>query len=113
MSKVVALGEPDDLVALLAVGIEVTPCRSGQELEERLAGLADAGNVGLVFVAEPVAELDMNVVNEARQGHEMVILVIPTLTGHKQLSEQALSRLLEEAAGADLLAREAESAERG
>ena len=43
MSKVVALGATEELVALVAAGIEVRPCRGGQELEELLAGLRKMG----------------------------------------------------------------------
>jgi vacuolar-type H+-ATPase subunit F/Vma7 len=111
MSEVVALGEPGDLAALLAAGVTVTPCASAEELGDRLAELAVSEEVGLVLVAEPVATLDMDAVDEARQRHDLVVLVIPTLGSQAQVSEKALSRLLEEAAGADLLAREAEAAE--
>ena len=55
MSKVVALGAPEELVALVAAGVEVRPCRTGEELEELLESLADEADVGLLLVAEPVA----------------------------------------------------------
>ena len=108
MSKVVALGAPEELVALVAAGVEVRPCRTGEELEELLESLAGEADVGLVLVAEPVASLNREAVDEARRSGVQVILLVPTLASHQQMSERALSRLLEEAAGADLLAREAE-----
>ena len=104
----VALGEPDELIALLAAGIDVRPCRSAEELEKQLEGLAGRQDVGLVLVTERAAQLNQEVLDDARRAHGLVILVVPTLKSHRRMSEQALSRLLEQAAGADLLAREAE-----
>lgn len=113
MSKVVALGEPEELVALLAAGIDVRPCPSAEELADQLESLTSRREVRLVLVTEQVAELDAEAVEEARRLHGLVVLVVPTLKGHRRVSERALSRLLEEAAGADLLAREAEEAPHG
>ncbi len=113
MSKVVALGEPEELVALLAAGIDVRPCPSAEELADQLETLTSRREVKLVLVSEQVAELDAEAVEEARRIHGLVVLVVPTLKGHRRVSERALSRLLEEAAGADLLAREAEEAPQG
>ena len=134
----VALGEPDELIALLAAGIEVCPCRSAEELEEQLEALASRRRVrlearplstvtpgnhneprsespaktrdrrSLVLVTEGAAELNQEALDESRRRHGLVILVVPTLRSHRRLSERGLSRLLEEAAGADLLARQAE-----
>jgi len=109
----VALGEPDELIALLAAGIDVRPCRSAEELEEQLEGLAARRDVGLVLVSEQVAQLNPEALDEARRVQALVVLVVPTLKSHRRLSERALSRLLEEAAGADLLAREAEEGPQG
>lgn len=111
MSKVVALGAPEELVALVAAGVEVRPCRSGEDLEEALEALGKERDVGLVLVAEPVASLNQEAVDEARRIGGQVILLVPTLSSHQRMSERALSRLLEEAAGADLLAREAEASQ--
>lgn len=108
-----ALGEPDELIALLAAGIDVRPCRSAEELEEHLEGLAGREDVGLVLVTEQAAQLNQEALNEARRRQGLVILVVPTLTSHRRMSERALSLLLEEAAGADLLAREAEEGPHG
>ena len=111
MSKVVALGEPDDLVALVAAGIEVRPCRSADELEAELEGLAGAAEVALVLVTETTAAMNLEALEEARRERGLLALVIPTLRSHRRLAERALSRLLEESAGADLLARESGSYE--
>ena len=108
MSKVVALGEPEELIALLAAGIDVRPCPSAEELTNQLEGLTSRRDVRLVLVTEQVAELDAEALEEARRRHGLVVLIVPTLKGQRRVSERALSRLLEEAAGADLLAREAE-----
>ncbi len=108
-----ALGEPDELIALLAAGIDVRPCRSAEELEEQLEELAGRQDVGLVLVTEQAAQLNQEALDEARRLHGSVILVVPTLKRHQRMSERALSRLLEEAAGADLLAREAEEGPQG
>jgi vacuolar-type H+-ATPase subunit F/Vma7 len=105
MGRVVALGEPTELVALLAAGIEVRPCRSAQELEEQLEELAGRREVALLLMTERALALSPEVV-ERRRREGLVLLVVPTLRSHQHLSEAALSRLLEEAAGADLLARE-------
>ncbi len=113
MSKVVALGEPEELVALLAAGIDVRPCPSAEELADQLETLTSRREARLVLVTEQVAELDAEAVEEARRLHRLVVLVVPTLKGQRRVSERALSRLLEEAAGADLLAREAEEASQG
>ena len=113
MSKVVALGEPEELVALLAAGIDVRPCPSAEELADQLETLTSRREARLVLVTEQVAELDAEAVEEARRLHRLVVLVVPTLKGQRRVSERALSRLLEEAAGADLLAREAEEAQQG
>ena len=113
MSKVVALGEPEELVALLAAGIDVRPCPSAEELADQLGTLASRREARLVLVTEQVAELDEEAVEEARRLHGLVVLVVPTLKGRRRVSERALSRLLEEAAGADLLAREAEEGPQG
>lgn len=110
MSKVVALGEPDDLVALVAAGIEVRPCRTARELEAELEALTEAA---LVLVSESAAEMNPEALEEARSRRGLRLLVIPTLGSHRRLAERSLSRLLEEAAGADLLARETESYEKG
>ena len=115
MGKVVALGEPAELVALLAAGIEVRPCRSAEELEGQLEGLAGRREVALLLMTERALALSPAAVERcqrAPQGRGLVLLVIPTLGSHRHLSEGALSRLLEEAAGADLLGHEAEGNQR-
>lgn len=111
MSEVVALGEPDELVALVAAGIEVRACRSAAELEAELEALAGDARVALVLVAETAAATNPEALEEARRDRGLLALVIPTLRGHRRLAERALSRLLEESAGADLLARESDAGE--
>ena len=106
-----ALGEPAELVALLAAGVEVRPCRSAEELDGHLEGLADRREAALVLMTERAVALSPAEV-ERRQRQGLVLLVIPTLGSHRHLSEEALSRLLEEAAGADLLGHEAQGNQR-
>lgn len=112
MGKVVALGEPAELVALLAAGIEVRPCRSARELEEHLEGLTARRDVALLLMTERAVALGPEAVERSRR-EGLALLVVPTLASHRHLSEEALSRLLEEAAGADLLGRGGEASEAG
>ncbi len=105
MSKLVVVGTQRLTLPLTAVGFEPVEAADAAALEEALNRLSVDASVALVVCGESQAKDCPAAVARFRRHAHGVVLVVPDGPEAKHLGREAVRRLIEQAAGVDLIGR--------
>ena len=100
MSKAAAVGRYDSIYGFRSVGMDVFSVHTPKECREAVESITDHG-YGLLFLTEEFAYLPE--IKSLLGKPTPAVLVIPDAEGSRGTAAQELHRMVETAAGADLL----------
>ena len=107
MSKLVVVGNQRLTLPLSAIGFEPVEAADAAALEQALNRLSVDASVALVVCGESQAHGCPAAVARFRQHGSGVVLVVPDGPAPQHLGRETIRRLIEQAAGVDLIGRKA------
>ena len=105
MYKIAVLGDRDSIYGFAALGLEVFPVSEAAKGAETLKRLA-ARDYGIIYVTEGLYSQLSEEIDKYRSQKLPAIVPIPGATGNTGEGRQALSRLVVQAVGTDILGNE-------
>ena len=99
MSKIAMLGPKFIYSALAAAGVDVFPCDSTLQSQQRLSELAERGDHEIVFMAERYSS-ELTTEIEAAEAKGLNIVLLPDHRGSTGLFREKLHGLIRRATGA-------------
>lgn len=106
MAKLVVVGTQRLALPLTAIGFEPVEAADAAALEQALDRLSVDASVALVVCGESQASGCREAVERFRRHGLGVVLVVPDGPEAKHFGREAVRRLIEQAAGVDLIGRE-------
>lgn len=101
--KIAAVGEEDLILGFKALGIEIYPVVSPEQMAEVVQRLLDTHEYGIIFVSESMAEKVEAIVVEYGAHPLPSVVYIPGSEGGQGFARQRIRRIVERAVGADIL----------
>lgn len=103
MSKIVIIGEKDDILPYQSIGAEIEPVKTISETVNILRKTAQDSSAGIILIAENVAEQCLDAITELRNKTARAITIIPAQQGSRHTGMMELSKEIGRAVGIDIL----------
>lgn len=101
--KILIVGETDDILPYRSIGLEIEPVKTREETVSVLKKITENASVGIVLIAENVAEQCIDMITELRKKTAQSITIIPTQQGSRGVSMKELEKEIGRAVGVDIL----------
>lgn len=105
MSKIVIIGEKNDILPYQSIGVEIEPVKTTADTVSALRKTAQNAQVAIVLITENMAEQCLDAITELRNKTDKAITIIPTQQGSRQTSMIELSKEISRAVGMDILTK--------
>ncbi|MCF6154134.1 MAG: hypothetical protein E3K36_02545 [Candidatus Brocadia sp.] len=105
MSKIVIIGEREDILPYQSIGVEIEPVKTISETVSILRKTTQDFSVGIILITEDMAEQCLETIAELRNKMAKTITIIPTRQGSRHISTVELSKEIGRAVGMDILAK--------
>ena len=105
MSKIVIIGERDDILPYQSIGVEIEPVKTVKEVISILRETAKDPLVGIILITENVAEQCLDTITELRSKTNKAITIVPTGQGSRRTSIIELNKEIARAVGVDILTK--------
>ncbi len=103
MSKIAAVGDYDSIIGLQAIGIEISPASTQDEIRTVLHSLARRDDVSIIFVTEQAAVLVRDDIEIYKDRLSPAIILIPGKEGSLGIGSSNLKASIERAVGVDII----------
>ena len=101
MSKVGIIGDKDSVMGFLALGIDIFPAYSAEEIKKKIHQLAER-DYAIIYITEQLASVLRADIDKYKTSVTPAVILIPGKTGSLGLGAQALQSAVERAVGADI-----------
>ena len=101
MSKVGIIGDKDSVMGFLALGIDIFPAYTAEEIKKKIHQLAER-DYAIIYITEQLAELLSADIDRYKTSVTPAVILIPGKTGSLGLGARALQNAVERAVGADI-----------
>jgi len=101
--KIAAIGEEDIILGFKALGIEIYPATTPEEVPGILDRLIATDEYGIIFVTESIADQVEQVMAEIGIRPLPSLVYIPGSQGSQGFAMQRIRKIIEKAIGADIL----------
>ena len=105
MSKIVIVGEKEDILPYQSIGVEIEPVKTTADTVSALRKTVQNSQVAIILITENMAEQCLDTITELRSKTEKAITVVPTEQGSRQTSMAELSKEIARAVGVDILSK--------
>ena len=103
MSKIVIIGEREDVLPYQSIGVEIEPVKTVAETVSALRKTAQNTQVAIILITENMAEQCLDTIAELRNKTARAITIIPTEQGSRHTSTMELNKEIARAVGIDIL----------
>ena len=101
MSKVGIIGDKDSVMGFLALGIDIFPAYSAEEIKKKIHQLAER-DYAIIYITEQLASVLRADIDKYKTSVTPAVILIPGKGGSLGLGAQALQSAVERAVGADI-----------
>ena len=105
MSKIVIIGEKEDVLPYQSIGVEIEPVKTTAETVIVLRKAAQNPQVAIILITENMAEQCLDTITELRNKTSIAITIIPTEQGSRHTSLTELNKEISRAVGMDILTK--------
>ena len=105
MSKIVIIGEKEDILPYQSIGVEIEPVKTIADTVSALRKTAQNPLVAIILITENMAEQCLDTITELRNKTSIAITIIPTEQGSRHTSMIELNKEISRAVGMDILAK--------
>ncbi|HUW32537.1 MAG TPA: V-type ATP synthase subunit F [Planctomycetota bacterium] len=106
MSEIIAIGEKDQVIGFLGVGVTIAPVKTHDEFADALKDACRRDGVEIILVTENFAEnAGEKLLADTRKSTNRVILVIPDHHGSRGTAFRKMRADVERALGVDMLGK--------
>ena len=105
MSKIVIIGEKEDILPYQSIGVEIEPVKTIVDTVAILRKIVQNPSVAIILITENMAEQCLDTIAELRSKTAKAITIIPTQQGSRQISTIELSKEIGRAVGMDVLSK--------
>ncbi|MCR4321751.1 MAG: hypothetical protein NUV74_15610 [Candidatus Brocadiaceae bacterium] len=105
MSKIVIIGEKEDILPYQSIGVEIEPVKTTADTVSALRKTAQNSQVSIILITENMAEQCLDTITELRSKTNKAITIIPTGQGSRRTSMIELSKEIGRAVGVDILTK--------
>ena len=103
MSKIVIIGEREDVLPYQSIGVEIEPVKTVAETVSALRKTAQNTQVAIILITENMAEQCLDTIAEIRNKTARATTIIPTEQGSRHTSTMELNKEIARAVGIDIL----------
>jgi len=105
MSKIVIIGEKNDILPYQSIGVEIEPVKTTADTVSVLRKTAQNPSVAIILITENMAEQCLDTITELRNKTSIAITIIPTEQGSRRTSMIELNKEIGRAVGMDILTK--------
>ena len=105
MSKIVIIGEKEDVLPYQSIGVEIEPVKMTADTVSVLRKTAQNPQVAIILITENMAEQCLDMITELRSETNKAITIIPTEQGSRHASMIELNKEIGRAVGMDILTK--------
>ena len=105
MSKIVIIGEKEDILPYQSIGVEIEPVKTIVDTVAVLKKIVQNPSVAIILITENMAEQCLDTIAELRSKTNKAITIIPTQQGSRQISMLELNKEIGRAVGMDILSK--------
>ena len=105
MSKIVIIGEKNDILPYQSIGVEIEPVKTTADTISALRKTTQNPHVAIILITENMAEQCLDTITELRNKTSIAITIIPTQQGSRQISMLELNKEIGRAVGLDILSK--------
>ena len=105
MSKIVIIGEKNDILPYQSIGVEIEPVKTIADTVAILREIVQNPSVIIILITENMAEQCLDTITELRSKTAKAITIVPTEQGSKHTSMIELNKEISRAVGMDILAK--------
>ena len=101
--RIAVIGDWDSVMGFRALGLDTYPVTSAEEAKDRVKELAKAGDCGIIYLTEQLAEDMGETIARYKDELRPAIILIPGREGSLGIGKNDIQRAIERAVGADIL----------
>ena len=105
MSKIVIIGEKEDILPYQSIGIEIEPVKTIVDTVTVLRKIVQNPLVAIILITENMAEQCLDTITELRNKTAKAITIVSTEQGSRHTSMIELSKEIGRAVGMDILTK--------
>ena len=105
MSKIVIIGEKNDILPYQSIGVEIEPVKTIADTVAILREIVQNPSVIIILITESMAEQCLDTITELRSKTAKAITIVPTEQGSKHTSMIELNKEISRAVGMDILTK--------
>ncbi len=104
MAKGIAvIGDSESIKGFCAVGLDIFPCDSFDDLPHLFRKIADSGNYGIIYMTEETYALTEKERRRYEERLTPAVIPIPGVKGNTGTGIKRLSSFVEQAVGSDII----------
>ncbi len=105
MSKIVIIGEKNDILPYQSIGVEIEPVKTTSDTVSILREIIQNPLVAIILITENMAEQCLDAITELRNKTAKAITIVPTGQGSTHTSMIELNKEISRAVGMDILTK--------
>jgi len=105
MSKIVIIGEKEDILPYQSIGVEIEPVKTIADTVAILRKIVQNPSVIIILITENMAEQCLDTITELRSKTAKAITIVPTEQGSRHTSLTELNKEISRAVGMDILTK--------
>ena len=102
MYKIAVIGDYDSIYGFVALGLDICPVRTGEEIRETFLKTAAEG-YGIIYITEAAAAQIEAEIEEYRERTLPAVIRIPGVSGNTGAGVEGVKKTVEQAVGSDIL----------
>ena len=106
MYKIVIVGEREHILPYQSIGVEIEPVKTAVETISVLKKITQDPLVGIILIAENMAEQCLDAITQLRNKTGEAIIIIPTQQESRNTGMTELNREIGRAVGIDVFAKD-------
>ncbi len=106
MYKIVIVGEREHILPYQSIGVEIEPVKTAVETISVLRKITQDPLVGIILIAENMAEQCLDAITQLRNKTGEAIIIIPTQQESRNTGMTELNREIGRAVGIDVFAKD-------
>ena len=105
MSKIVIIGEKEDVLPYQSIGVEIEPVKTTAETVSILREITQNPQAAIILITANMAEQCLDTITDLRSKTAKAITIVPTEQGSRRTSIIELNKEIVRAVGMDILTK--------